>query len=92
MLFAVAVIGKYASGYVVYEKGVRKSIIGVGMIPRGEVGLIFAKIGLVYGVFRTDLFSAVTAMVILTTFIVPPLLKWMFEKESKERELNESVV
>lgn len=82
ILFVVAVIGKYASGYVVYEKDVRKSIIGVGMIPRGEVGLIFAKIGLAYGVFKIDLFSAVTAMVILTTFIVPPLLKWMFENES----------
>ncbi len=92
ILFVVAVVGKYASGYVVYEKGVRKSIIGVGMIPRGEVGLIFAKIGLVHGVFKTDLFSAVTAMVILTTFIVPPLLKWMFENESKERKLAESTV
>lgn len=92
VLFVVAVVGKYASGYVVYEKGVRKSIVGVGMIPRGEVGLIFAKIGLVHGVFKTDLFSAVTAMVILTTFIVPPLLKWMFESESKERELTESAV
>ncbi|MYI73444.1 MAG: cation:proton antiporter, partial [Candidatus Dadabacteria bacterium] len=92
ILFVVAVIGKYASGYVVYEKDVRKSIIGVGMIPRGEVGLIFAKIGLAYGVFKTDLFSAVTAMVILTTFIVPPLLKWMFENESKEYESTESTV
>lgn len=92
ILFVVAVVGKYVSGYVVYEKGVRKSIIGVGMIPRGEVGLIFAKIGLVHGIFKTDLFSAVTAMVILTTFIVPPLLKWMFESESKERKLAENTV
>ena len=92
ILFVVAVVGKYVSGYVVYEKGVRKSIIGVGMIPRGEVGLIFAKIGLVHGVFETDLFSAVTAMVILTTFIVPPLLKWMFESENKERKLAENTV
>ena len=92
ILFVVAVVGKYVSGYVVYEKGVRKSIIGVGMIPRGEVGLIFAKVGLVHGVFKTDLFSAVTAMVILTTFIVPPLLKWMFESESKERKLAENTV
>lgn len=92
ILFVVAVVGKYVSGYAVYEKGVRKSIIGVGMIPRGEVGLIFAKIGLVHGIFKTDLFSAVTAMVILTTFIVPPLLKWMFESESKERKLAENTV
>ena len=81
ILFVVAVIGKFASGYVVYEKGVKKSIIGVGMIPRGEVGLIFAQLGLAYGVFRTDLFSAVTVMVILTTFMVPPLLKRMFENQ-----------
>lgn len=92
ILFAVAVVSKYASGYVVYEKGVRKSIIGVGMIPRGEVGLIFAKIGLVHGIFKTDLFSAITAMVILTTFIVPPLLKHMFESENKERKLTGSGV
>ncbi|MCY3986623.1 MAG: cation:proton antiporter [Candidatus Dadabacteria bacterium] len=92
ILFAAAVIGKYVSGYVVYEKGVRKSIIGVGMIPRGEVGLIFAKIGLVHGIFKIDLFSAVMAMVILTTFIVPPLLNWLFERESKENGLTEKTV
>ncbi len=86
ILFVLAVVGKYASCYAVYEKDVRKSIVGVGMIPRGEVGLIFAKVGLMHGVFKTDLFSAVTAMVILTTFMVPPLLKWMFEKESKEHK------
>lgn len=80
ILFVVAVVGKFASGYVAYEKGIKRSIIGVGMIPRGEVGLIFAQLGLVYGVFKTDLFSAVTVMVILTTFMVPPLLKRMFEK------------
>ncbi len=92
ILFVAAVVSKYVSGYAVYEKGVRKSIIGVGMIPRGEVGLIFAKIGLAYGVFKSDLFSAVTVMVILTTFIVPPLLKWMFDKEDKERELSEKTI
>lgn len=79
ILFVAAIVGKFASGYAVYEKEVKKSIIGVGMIPRGEVGLIFANMGLAYGVFKTDLFSAVTMMVILTTFIVPPLLKRMFE-------------
>jgi Kef-type K+ transport system membrane component KefB len=50
-------------------------VIGVGMIPRGEVGLIFAQTGLASGVFTPHLFSAVTMMVLVTTFIVPPLLK-----------------
>ncbi len=80
ILFVVAVVSKYVSGWAVYEKGVKKSTVGVGMIPRGEVGLIFAQLGLVCGVFKTDLFSAVTLMVILTTLIVPPLLGYLFRE------------
>jgi Kef-type K+ transport system membrane component KefB len=52
--------------------------IGVGMIPRDEVGLIFAQMGLTSGVFDSRLFSAITVMVMLTTFIAPPLLKITF--------------
>jgi hypothetical protein len=48
------------------------------MIPRGEVGLIFANIGLASGVLTRDLFSAILIMVMGTTFIAPPLLKWSF--------------
>lgn len=80
ILFIVAVIGKFVSGFAVFKKGINKSVIGVGMIPRGEVGLIFAQVGLTYGIFNSQLFSAVTVMVMLTTFIAPPLLKIMFAK------------
>jgi Kef-type K+ transport system membrane component KefB len=80
VLFIVAVIGKFVSGFAVFKKGINKSVIGVGMIPRGEVGLIFAQVGLTYGIFNSQLFSAVTLMVMLTTFIAPPLLKIMFAK------------
>lgn len=80
VLFVVAVIGKFISGFAVFKKGINKSVIGVGMIPRGEVGLIFAQVGLTYGIFNSQLFSAVTVMVMLTTFIAPPLLKIMFAK------------
>ncbi len=78
ILFVVAVIGKYVSGFFVFQKGIKKSVVGVGMIPRGEVGLIFAQVGLTYGVFNSQLFSAVTVMVMLTTFIAPPLLTFLF--------------
>ncbi|MGB2692756.1 MAG: cation:proton antiporter, partial [Thermodesulfobacteriota bacterium] len=80
VLFIVAVIGKFVSGFAVFKKGINKSVIGVGMIPRGEVGLIFAQVGLTYGIFNSQLFSAVTVMVMLTTFIAPPLLKIMFAR------------
>ncbi|MCZ6685723.1 MAG: cation:proton antiporter [Candidatus Dadabacteria bacterium] len=79
-LFIVAVVGKLVSGFAVLQKGIKKSVVGVGMIPRGEVGLIFAQMGLTYGIFTSELFSAVTVMVMLTTFIAPPLLKIMFAR------------
>jgi Kef-type K+ transport system membrane component KefB len=56
-----------------------KKIIGIGMIPRGEVGLIFAGIGKSIGILDGPLFSSVIILVILTTLITPPALKWAFE-------------
>ena len=53
-------------------------MIGVGMIPRGEVGLIFARMGLASGVLDARLFAAVTLMVMVTTFVAPPLLRAQF--------------
>jgi Kef-type K+ transport system membrane component KefB len=50
-------------------------VIGVGMVPRGEVGLIFAQVGLASGVFDAGLFGGVTLMVIVTTLLAPPCLK-----------------
>jgi Kef-type K+ transport system membrane component KefB len=89
VLFTVAVFGKFVSGWAVFKKSIKKSVIGIGMIPRGEVGLIFAQMGLVSGVFDTRLFSAVTVMVMLTTFIAPPLLKIAFsEKETLSQKAN----
>jgi Kef-type K+ transport system membrane component KefB len=74
-LTAAAVTGKLAAGYaLVWFRG-RKDVIGAGMIPRGEVGLIFAQMGLAGGVLGPGLFAAVTVMVIVTTFLAPPLLK-----------------
>ena len=74
-LTVVGVIGKLAAGFVVWKKGMRKIVIGVGMIPRGEVGLIFATIGRSSGLIDAGLYSAVALMVMLTTFITPPLLR-----------------
>lgn len=78
LLIVAAVIGKFFAGYAPFWFKGRKSVIGVGMIPRGEVGLIFAQMGLAAGVFDRNLFSAVTLMVMVTTFMAPPLLKAMF--------------
>lgn len=79
-LIVVAIIGKLAAGYApVWLRG-KKAVIGVGMMPRGEVGLIFAQMGLTAGVLDVGLFSALTLMVMVTTFIAPPLLKTLFPR------------
>lgn len=78
LLIVAAVMGKFVAGYAApWFKG-KKSVIGVGMIPRGEVGLIFAQMGLDSGVLDAKLFSAVTLMVMVTTFLAPPLLRVLF--------------
>lgn len=75
LLIAAAILGKFLAGYAAFWFKGNKRIIGVGMIPRGEVGLIFAQTGLSAGVFDHRLFGAATLMVLVTTFMAPPLLK-----------------
>ena len=70
-----AIVGKQVCGLGVLERGLDRLSVGVGMIPRGEVGLIFAGIGKSLGVMDDATFSAVVIMVIATTLITPPLLK-----------------
>jgi Kef-type K+ transport system membrane component KefB len=74
-LIVVGVIGKLLAGHAPFWFNGDKTMIGVGMIPRGEVGLIFAQMGLSSGVFNQGLFAGVTLMVLVTTLLAPPLLK-----------------
>lgn len=74
-LTVIGILGKIAAGFVVWKKGLRRTVIGVGMIPRGEVGLIFAQIGLTTKLLSAGMYSAVALMVMITTLITPPLLR-----------------
>lgn len=80
ILIVVAVIGKILAGYVVGwgKQKMNQLAIGIGMVPRGEVGLIFADIGRRAGLLSAETFSAILIMVIVTTFIAPPALKIFF--------------
>jgi Kef-type K+ transport system membrane component KefB len=79
-LTAVGVASKLAAGLAVYQRSVRRWVVGVGMIPRGEVGLIFAGTGLAAGVIANDLYSALVVAVMLTTFAAPPWLKALYSR------------
>jgi Kef-type K+ transport system membrane component KefB len=70
-----ALVGKLVAGLPA-GRGIDRLSVGIGMIPRGEVGLIFASIGKGLGVVSEGVFSAVVIMVIVTTLITPIGLKW----------------
>lgn len=74
LLIIVGVAGKFVAGYAPWWFRGNKKLIGVAMIPRGEVGLIFAQMGLATQAISPSLFSALTLMVLVTTFMAPPLL------------------
>ena len=80
LLAVVAIVSKLVAGLAVYQRGVRRWPVGVGMVPRGEVGLIFAGAGLAAGVIGQDLYSALVVVVMLTTFAAPPWLKALYRK------------
>jgi Kef-type K+ transport system membrane component KefB len=81
VLTLAAIVGKQACSLGAVDRSLDRLSIGIGMIPRGEVGLIFANIGLGLSlagqpIVDEGIFSAVVIMVIVTTMATPPLLKW----------------
>ena len=64
---------------------VRRAFIGAGMVPRGEVGLIFASVGLSSGALSESVFVSVLVAVFLTTFVAPPLLKLLRPRAAQAR-------
>jgi Kef-type K+ transport system membrane component KefB len=96
-LTLAAIIGKQVCAFGVLERGINRLAVGMGMIPRGEVGLIFAGIGATLmlpesngirePVVSSAIFGAVVIMVIITTLITPIALKWsLSRKRTRKRE------
>jgi len=94
LLTLAAILGKQVCALGVAERGVNRLAIGIGMIPRGEVGLIFAGIGATLmmpsnePVIGSGVFDAVVIMVFITTLITPLALKWALARKSKGEDLN----
>jgi Na+:H+ antiporter len=78
LLTAAAILGKMICGFGARGK-VNRLAIGVGMLPRGEVGLIFAGYGITLGIIDSALYSALILLVIITTFLTPIMMKKVFK-------------
>jgi Kef-type K+ transport system membrane component KefB len=105
VLTLVAIIGKQVCALAVLERGLNRLAVGLGMIPRGEVGLIFAGIGatlmlpnaegVLAPVINSATFGAVVVMVVVTTLVTPPVLKWSLTRrgakgdESKDTAIDD---
>ncbi len=88
----VAIIGKVGGaglGAALTGFKLRESLqLGVGMMSRGEVGLIVATVGIAEGMIRQDTFAAVVGVVIITTLLTPPFLRSLFTKSSKKKDIE----
>jgi Kef-type K+ transport system membrane component KefB len=78
ILLFVAAIGKLAAGFLIREPRFRQTIIGLAMVPRGEVGLIFAELGRSSGIFGPDVYAAMVVVIALTTLVPPFVMKWLY--------------
>ena len=87
-LIAVGIAGKMAAGFAPWWFAGNKALIGAAMIPRGEVGLIFAQMGLATQAIDVSLFSAIALMVMVTTFAGPPLLQHFSAKDAQASDTD----
>jgi Kef-type K+ transport system membrane component KefB len=87
LITLVAIVTKLLGcGLGAYDLGLRRAAqVGVGMVPRGEVGIIVAQIGLSLAVIGAELYGVVLFMAVATTLIAPPFLKWLYANEAAAR-------
>ena len=87
LLAGIAVVTKaVGAGAGALGDGWRQALaVGVGMVPRGEVGLIVASVGLAAGIVTPPVYGMVLLVVVATTVIAPPLLPWAFVLAARER-------
>ena len=88
LITLVAIATKFlACGIGVLNLGVRRAAqVGMGMVPRGEVGIIVAQIGLGLAVIGPEIYGVVLFMAVVTTVIAPPFLKILYATEAAARE------
>ncbi len=80
LLLLVAFVGKLSAGFFIREPRPKQLAIGLSMIPRGEVGLIFAQLGFSQGILNGELYAGLLIVIALTTMSPPFLLKWFYNR------------
>jgi len=82
LISALAIIGKLSSGFFASKGG--RSIVGWGMVPRGEVQLIFAAVGLGLGLLTSEMYTIVVMVVLFTSLLTPIILSHLIKKQTEQ--------
>lgn len=82
LFFAIAVLGKFTGALLIKESWRMRMMIGLAMVPRGEVGLIFAELGLVSGIFNNEVYAGMVIVIALTTVLPPFAMKWFYTRHA----------
>jgi Kef-type K+ transport system membrane component KefB len=82
-LSVLAIASKALSGFALRHTGVNSTFVGMGMVPRGEVGLIFVQVGKSSGLLDATWANMLIIVVIVTTFVAPFLLQWTARTSTK---------
>lgn len=79
-LLIISIVGKMLGGFLIKESWARRWMIGLSMVPRGEVGLIFAELGRVGGIFNNEIYAVMVIVIALTTLMSPFAMKWFYAR------------
>lgn len=80
LFLGVAVIGKFTGTVFLKESWYMRSLVGFAMVPRGEVGLVFAELGRASGIFNNEVYAAIIIVIALTTIVPPIIMKWTYTR------------
>jgi len=90
VMFVIALTGKFFAAFLAGGSWYSRFAIGIAMIPRGEVGIIFAELGRESGVFSNEIYAGMIIVITLTTFIAPLLLKSYYARYDRELHADDS--
>jgi Na+:H+ antiporter len=80
LFFAIAALGKFSGTLFIKESWHMRMVIGLAMVPRGEVGLIFAELGRVSGIFNNEIYAGMIIVIVLTTVLPPLAMQWGYTR------------
>jgi len=84
VLFVAAVAGKMIGAFFIRENRASQVMIGMSMVPRGEVGLIFVELGRLSGIFNSEVHAGMVIVIVLTTVLPPFAMKWFYKRNSEQ--------